>query len=381
MVLLDHRSPTAVMRVFIVALGTRGDFELFLTLGRALRRRGHCVILGSPAFYATRAREGGVEWIQLGESTREEAVEVLRSLADVRDRVQRIHEFYARWMRPQLSTAMPRIVSTAAGADYFTSNLKMALEPCPCARVTYDPPHAVEDFAKFEAERHGRRILDLVAMPRMLVDPEARWPAAHQFTGFWQGDPRPDWTPPAELLAFLERGAPPVVVTMGSMVMFDVDTFARRIARALRLAGQRGIIVGGWSGISEAPEPADDVLCVGEVPYDWLFPQAACVIHHGGCGTVAAVLRAGKPSILLPQIAAQEDFGRMLARERLATGVLDVHDLAPETLAEAIRVAVTDDRFRQSAQRWQGIVAADGGVEAAVDLIEAHWRELGGRPA
>jgi sterol 3beta-glucosyltransferase len=111
---------------------------------------------------------------------------------------------------------------------------------------------------------------------------------------------------------------------------------------------------------------------VDEAPYDWLFPRAACVIHHGGCGTLAEVLCAGRPSILLPQIPPQELFGRMLEREGLAAGSLDVDTLEAPALAGAIRRAVADERLRQSCLAWQPVIAAERGVQLAADLIEAH---------
>ena len=30
-----------------------------------------------------------------------------------------------------------------------------------------------------------------------------------------------------------------------------------------------------------------------QVPYGWLLPQCACILHHGGCGTFAAAARSG----------------------------------------------------------------------------------------
>ena len=54
------------MRVFILALGTRGDLELFLTLGRALRARGHHVVLGTSSFYADRVAESGLQAAAIG---------------------------------------------------------------------------------------------------------------------------------------------------------------------------------------------------------------------------------------------------------------------------------------------------------------------------
>jgi sterol 3beta-glucosyltransferase len=181
---------------------------------------------------------------------------------------------------------------------------------------------------------------------------------------------------PADLLAFLGAGAPPVVLTMGSMVMFDPGPLAQTFVRALRLAGQRGVLVGGWSGAHRSAALGGPVYCVEEAPYDWLFPRASCVIHHGGCGTVAAVLRAGKPSVVLPQIMPQELFGNLLGRNGLATAVFQTDVLTPPKLALAIHEAATNQDFHRNARLWQQVIGVDPGVQMAADLIERHWRSL-----
>ncbi|CAI9103902.1 OLC1v1002494C1 [Oldenlandia corymbosa var. corymbosa] len=38
----------------------------------------------------------------------------------------------------------------------------------------------------------------------------------------------------------------------------------------------------------------------GSIPYNWLFPRCAAVIHHGGSGSTAAALHSGTPQILCP---------------------------------------------------------------------------------
>jgi hypothetical protein len=42
------------------------------------------------------------------------------------------------------------------------------------------------------------------------------------------------------------------------------------------------------------------VFPLGDCPHDWLFPRMGAVVHHGGAGTVAAGLRAGKPTLICP---------------------------------------------------------------------------------
>lgn len=368
------------MRVFILTLGTRGDFELFLMLGRELRQRGHEVILGTSVFYSAKTREAGIDWTPIGNGSQAEMVSVLQSLSPVWDGTKRTHLYYARWLRPQLTTARDRITTIAAGADYFISNLKMVLQRgdkiLPGAFVTYDPPGDITDLAKYGSHKHEGMILEVVAMNKQLADPQDLWGEQYYFTGFWRDEQAAAWGPPPTLRAFLDGGAPPVVVTMGSMVMFDTRKFLGDISQALHQCAQRGIVVGGWSGITEADGPGGSVRCVTEAPYEWLFPKASCIIHHGGCGTVAAVLRAGKPSILIPQITCQEHFARMLDRERLVTGIFDAYTLNPADVAAAIQKAVTDEQFAQSARNWQKVVSEERGVEAAADSIEAHWHRI-----
>ena len=58
-------------------------------------------------------------------------------------------------------------------------------------------------------------------------------------------------------------------------------------------AGVRGVVQSGWA---ELYVEGDDVLQVGEVPHEWLFPRMAATVHHAGAGTTGAGLRAGVPS-------------------------------------------------------------------------------------
>ncbi len=365
------------MRVFILTLGTRGDFELFCTLGRELRRRRHHVVLGTSGFYAQAAEAAGLEWTPIGDGTQSELLAVLRSLGESGDRLRRVQLYVSGWVRPQLQSAHAQLTRESERSDYFISNLKMIVERggevLPGAFVSYDSPDAVENLARFGSASRGGRIVELVAMSRRLVDPEGRWGAQFRFTGFWAAPMRDDWKPPPGLVAFLDSGPPPVVMTLGSMASFDADRLTRDFGRALAVAGQRGVLVSGWAALTGS---ADRILTVAEADYDWLFARAACVIHHGGVGTLAAVLRAGKPSILLPQILSQAQFGNMLLRESLAAGVFDANHIEPGELAAAIQRAVGDEEMIRTALRWQAAVLAEGGVRAAADLIEQHAQHL-----
>jgi UDP:flavonoid glycosyltransferase YjiC (YdhE family) len=118
------------------------------------------------------------------------------------------------------------------------------------------------------------------------------------------------------------------------------------------------------------------VLTVAEADYGWLFEQAACVVHHGGVGTVASVLSAGVPQVLLPQVASQERWGEILTRERLCTGVLRTESLDAEQLAGAIRQALETGEVQCCARNWASRVKASNGIVDAVDAIAQHIARL-----
>jgi UDP:flavonoid glycosyltransferase YjiC (YdhE family) len=213
----------------------------------------------------------------------------------------------------------------------------------------------------------------LVALNRALVDPEGLFPASHRFTGFWRNVRARAPSPPGDLAEFVEAGPPPVVVTLGSMATVDPAPLLRTVEAALLRAGMRGVVIGGYTDVCGFPVSSPALRCAKEAPYDWLLPRAACVVHHGGSGTVEAVLRAGKVSVLLPQVRAQEVFGDILSSAGVVAAVLESDSLSSERLAGALRRASDDPALAARARDWQRVITdEDGGTRRAVDWIEEH---------
>jgi UDP:flavonoid glycosyltransferase YjiC (YdhE family) len=367
------------MRIFILSFGTRGDVELFLILGRELARRGHRVRFAIAPLYETRVLEAGLTALPFGQGTFAQLQAVLRSLSGL-PRDQRADEFFNKWIRPQLPAALGRIRPLLGEIDFFVCNLKLGLhragETFPGASITYDPPYSLEVLRGTRPPEHVGRIIEIVALSKALVDPEGLWGNEYHFTGFWDEASPTGWQPPADLVRFLRAGSPPVVLAMGSMVTFDTRRLAAALNEALCRVDGRAIVVEGWSSFPRDGNSNGRIYVAKEIPYDWLFDKSCCVIHHGGCGTLSAVLRAGKPSILVPQLTCQEDFGNMLTREKLAVDVLDIESLDAARLASALTRALNDEQIRQSVRAWQTVRCRERGVAAAADLIEAHWREV-----
>ena len=88
------------------------------------------------------------------------------------------------------------------------------------------------------------------------------------------------------------------------------------LLEALRLSGQRAVIAPGWGMWSDAVSASLGacVHVIDAAPHRKLFPLMAGLVHHGGAGTSAAGLLAGKPTLVTPLMMDQWFFANLVDR-------------------------------------------------------------------
>jgi sterol 3beta-glucosyltransferase len=190
-------------------------------------------------------------------------------------------------------------------------------------------------------------------------------------TGYWFLDHPPEWRPSAGLVDFLRSGPPPVYVGFGSMNNRNPEEVTGLALKALARARQRGLLLTGWGGLSQSDLP-DDVFKIETIPHDWLFPQMAAVVHHGGIGTLAAGLRAGVPSIVVPYFSDQPFWGQRVAALGVGPPPIPRQSLTAGHLAAAIQLAVGDPGIRARAAALGEKIRAENGVARAVEAFHRH---------
>ena len=196
------------------------------------------------------------------------------------------------------------------------------------------------------------------------------WDDTSLATGYWEL-PLASLPPaPAELSAFLSDGSPPVAVGFGSMIGTDPAGMTATVVDALRRAGRRGVLITGGGGLVAEAVIGDDAIAVADVPHAWLFERVAAVVHHGGAGTTAAGLRAGRPTIVCPFIADQPFWGRAVQERGAGPAPLPAKRLTPHALQDAIARATTDAGIAQRAGELGERLRAEDGVGRAVQAIE-----------
>ncbi len=140
--------------------------------------------------------------------------------------------------------------------------------------------------------------------------------------------------------------------------------------QALEQTGQRFLLVSGW--FKTARTLPESFFEIESAPHDWLFPQMAAIVHHGGAGTTAATLRAGKAAVICPLVADQPFWARLMTRIGVALGPFPLRSLKTAQLIEAILRVTTEPTFAQRAAELGERIHSEQGAVQAADLIERY---------
>jgi hypothetical protein len=218
---------------------------------------------------------------------------------------------------------------------------------------------------------HGAGGRILYGFSAHVVPRQPEWPERIAMPGYFILKDAEHYTPASDLAQFLYDGPVPIYVGFGSMVSSRMRDLAEIVLEAVRLSGCRAVVGSGWAGLGGDLGCCDNILIVGNVPHDWLFPRVALAVHHCGAGTTAAAVRAGIPTVPVPFVGDQFFWGWQLARLGVATPRLERRGLTAERLAEAIHLAGKPEMIARAAALGRRVRSEDG-VAAAIRQLE-RW--------
>ncbi|RSL94307.1 hypothetical protein CEP52_012726 [Fusarium oligoseptatum] len=197
-----------------------------------------------------------------------------------------------------------------------------------------------------------------------LVPKPADWASHIDVCGFFFRD-APQYSPPEDLVRFLEAGPPPVYIGFGSIVLDNPEKIINIILEAVRVTNTRAIISRGWSDL--VGSESEDIYWIGDCPHEWLFQHVAAVIHHGGAGTTACGLRNGKPTTIVPFFGDQPFWGKMVANAGAGPNPIPHAELTVNNLSEAIVYYLSHQASTAAAS-----IAARMASEIAADILLSH---------
>lgn len=158
-------------------------------------------------------------------------------------------------------------------------------------------------------------------------------------------------------------------IGFGSIVVDDPDAMTRLILAAVRQSGQRALVSKGWGGLgSDELEIPNNVFMLGNVPHDWLFKHVSCVVHHGGAGTTAAGIAAGKPTVVVPFFGDQPFWGSMVAKAGAGPRPIPYKQLTSDKLSAAISEALRPEALQKAQELGERISKESGADRGAQDF-------------
>jgi sterol 3beta-glucosyltransferase len=414
------------MHITLVTIGTRGDVQPMVALGRGLQRAGHTVQVVADRTFESLVRSNQLEYAPLNADPRQAMQADIRKLGGNPLALLRwVNEQY----QPLARQGLLDVQAASAGTDAILHSslafiayhvaesrrlptLPLYLQPFTPSRAYNVYAPGLPGWLPFKGTVnwwtahlsnllffrmvyssintlreellglkpvpwHVYARLDTSQRPILygyspaIVPKPPDWGNWLHVTGSWFLDADPIWQPPESLLRFLESGPPPVYVGFGSTIDQDAEAMTRLVVAALSRAGQRGILLGGWSDLGSAGLP-ETIYRTEYVPHEWLFPQMAAVVHHGGAGTTTAGLRAGVPNVVVPYFADQAFWGWQVYKLGAGPAPILRKHLTADKLAAAIQQSVRNKGMRSAAAITGDHIRAEKGVETAVGWVEHY---------
>jgi UDP:flavonoid glycosyltransferase YjiC (YdhE family) len=393
------------MRALLTNFGSRGDFQPLMFLAQSMRSQGHDVLFAAPASNATMIRNSGFECACVGPDVsgiRDQINLTWTMQAECCDDPQRLFELLVP-LQESFDEVFDGLCRCCQSQDVLISGAAQ-----PLSRIVHETtgiPFVSVQVAHFGGtggpalQQVGDRLINpfrrklglasvtdaliagtnspqlaLYAMSRWLRPRPETWPRHYHLTGFFFGEE--EWLPDKDLLAFVERGGPIAVVTFGSMVHGDQCELRHLVLDAIRQAGCGAILLGLGSTNGENGA-LPDVLCRDYIPHPWLLARAACVVLHGGAGTTAAMLRAGRPGIFVPHFYDQHYWAQLAYEKGCSVQPIPFPELTAKRLSAAIREAIDNPSLTAAAAVVARNLSTENGVSNACVLIENLVESIG----
>ena len=410
------------MRVLLNPWGSLGDLEPFLAIGMALRTVGAEVTIATIKMYEQTVKQLGFAYVPVGPHFRSEDQLIIDAITDPKmgtvslvtellvpglaDSYREIESHVACHdvtvthpvgLAAMISTeihAKPWVATVLAPVALFSRYDPPILPICPMiSRLARHSPFVggvmqrmlkrmtlplAKEVGRFRSSLGLRSdspniligshspYLNLALFDSAFGEPQRDWPQHTIQTGacmFEVDAPLPAGDR-RRLDEFLAHGDAPVIVTLGSSaVHFRSDFFAESY-QAIAALKLRALFISGDQYLDDVDVDPTRFLQMKYLPYTDIFPAARAIINHGGIGTLSRVLRAGKPTLVVPFSHDQPDNAARI--RRLGVGLTIPAERYTATGARvAIDRLVHEPGFSQRATQISALLSGSGAVRAA----------------
>jgi UDP:flavonoid glycosyltransferase YjiC (YdhE family) len=376
------------MRVLVATTAGAGHLGPLVPFARALRAKGHQVVVAAPASFASAVERAGFDHRPFPDGSGEEQGKVFAGLAglsneegnaivlrdvfatiNARAALSSVTELVEHW-RPDLL-----VRETAEFASYIAADAA----GIPQVQVAIGLSEFEELYLPVLEEPLAELgsvsgVGGLRASPRLSLLPESydsSGEASAMATTRYREErrttvqPLPDWWPVPDL--------PLVYVTFGS-VAAGVGLFPvlyQQVVAALADLPVRVLLTTGEAADHDLLGPLPSNVHVERWwPQEDVMPHTAAIVGHGGFGTTLLGLAAGVPMVVVPLFADQPFNAARVAA--IGAGIaLDGGPAAVHRLAQAVERVLSEGSYRRCARSMADEIGRLPSVADAVPFLEA----------
>ncbi|XP_057483961.1 sterol 3-beta-glucosyltransferase UGT80A2-like [Actinidia eriantha] len=417
------------LQIVILIVGTRGDVQPFVAIGKRLQDYGHRVRLATHSNFKDFVLTAGLEFYPIGGDPKVLAGYMVKNKGFLpsgpseipiqRNQIKDIiYSLLSACKEPDIDSGIPfkadAIIANPPvyGHTHVAEALKVPLHvfftmpwtptsefPHPLSRVKQQAGYRlsyqivdsliwlgirdmVNDLRKKKLKLRPVTYLSgsqgsesdvpygYIWSPHLVPKPKD-WGPKVDVVGFCFLDLASNYEPPQQLMDWLNAGPKPIYIGFGSLPVQEPEKMTEIIVKALEMTGQRGIINKGWGGLGNLKEPKDFIYLLDNCPHDWLFLQCAAVVHHGGAGTTAAGLKAACPTTIVPFFGDQPFWGERVHARGVGPSPIPIDEFSLPKLVDAITFML-DPMVKERAVELAKAMETEDGVTGAVKAFFKH---------
>jgi len=357
------------MKIILASIGTQGDIEPFLAIGKILQEKGHQVICAFSEKFREETESCDIEFASLGRKNDDVLESNTNKIVMGGSGIKKILAF-VKLMKLAQSEKIPqekeyklyelvkkekpdRILYHSKNVYpllWEYENRGKTIFVSPFAYFHYIKGHTffygknyggflnrltfkLSDFGVVTAtmaakkwlqikDKISRRELKNVIQRRKFIYTIS--PGLFPQPGYWESNikvlghqklrRKTDWNPEKKLTEFIDKHEKILFITFGSMPNPEPELKTKIILEILE-RNKIPAIINTASGGLVKPETFNSELIyfVSQVSYDWVFPKMYAVIQHGGCGTTHLALKYACPTMIIPHFMDQYVWDKIIS--------------------------------------------------------------------
>jgi len=395
------------MKIILTAIGTQGDIEPFIAVGKILKEKGHQVICAFSEQFRELTESNELEFASLGSKLfdlhNSNAGKIamgggkglkktfafiklaMKQTGPNKEKETKLYELIKQ-ERPDRVLYNSKTICPIIW-EYKNSGKTTFLSPFPylhyvkghsllvfgknygdffnkltfklydfgaatAALTTKKWLHIQDKIKRTELKKivRNRKFIYTIS-PRLFPRPDY-WESNIKVLGHHAVMKETDWKPKKELTEFIDKNEKILFITFGSMTNPEPERKTKIILEILERNKIPTIINTASGGLVKPGNFNSELIYfVSQIPYDWVFPKMYAVIHHGGSGTTHLALKYGCATLIIPHFIDQFIWNEIISELDLGPKGIKISRITNKNLEPKVLELLNNKSFKERSER------------------------------